>query len=309
MKKTTKKIIIICLLCVLLISTFVFSASAVHGIYRTLPIARPPCDSSYGYVEVVVDHNNGSYGCFVYIFQLLNTDEDSHVIVTCSNNSRTMNFSYSGVSGGAVNVICMNEAGTKWELGGGSLISDTHTKGDIVGIHCYGPALTINLTSYNYPFSLLYSEDSAAYVMLNSILQELRGNNSEIIQNQNENAQQIIDAQKEATEQVTNGYEASAQPNTDSIGSLQSVEGNIDSATASGRDNVNSTFSNFSLGNNSSIGKGMLAFTNIAKEFLGISGFNEIINFGLVLGLVAFLLGVGAIFTGGKNKKGKGDDS
>lgn len=110
--------------------------------------------------------------------------------------------------------------------------------------------------------------------------------------------EQIINNQNQNADKVTNGWQSNNQPNTDSIGNLNDVENGINQSTQGGRDNVNNTFSNFSITSNSSVGKGMLAFTNIAKEFLGLTGFSEIINFGLVLGLVAFLLGVSATWSG-----------
>lgn len=115
----------------------------------------------------------------------------------------------------------------------------------------------------------------------------------------------VAESIRDQTSELTQGYEKPNQPNNDTINNFNSIENDLNNATNSGIQQATNIFSDFGtdFAPGTYLGQGMLATTNLIRQWLDIPQVNDIVYFSLAVGIFIFLLGIGAVF---RNKSGKG---
>lgn len=149
-----------------------------------------------------------------------------------------------------------------------------------------------NYSAWGYNLEFDYNETFNRFLTYTFSLYIYNGDVKDtlVIQIDDTDISALSENQKD-TNTITGGWESSSDPDTGSMDEAEGKEESIRDNAGAGFDSANNLFGGFSLESDGNIAKGLLACTIIVNEFLGIEGLNEVVNFSLILGVIAFVLG------------------
>ncbi len=269
LRKICPFISVFCILC----SFFSFSTFADTATTKVFSINRPYTSSSSCYLEIVTNSGVAYVLCVYFRAQTTGgkidmdnnnylTSEYGYVTFEASFDSGNLWVTYYNPPIFSYNVEALTA--TLFDQSGNSNLPVTHdVDNNRIGIYV---ADYISIVPYNCRGSFRSNGMTFIY----------GGNSSQ-----------------EQTDQIINGYTPpeDSTPDTGSMDEAESEESTIRDNAAGGFTALDDLFDNFDVESEGNVAKGLLACTTIVNEFLGISDMDKIVNFSLVLGVIAFVLG------------------
>lgn len=168
-----------------------------------------------------------------------------------------------------------------------------------------GTFRTISVDFYFYGKKTILSTDTLKFNFgsLNvSLIDETQQMVNTIVQNQNENTDKLMANQDKNTDKILNGgsdkphYSGTDKTQTDNY---QKVEEEINNVTADSRSASVSLFNNFgNILSNLQFQKGLLAVSKLMTDIFSIDWLATVIQFALVVGSFAFILGMASLVIG-----------
>ncbi len=112
----------------------------------------------------------------------------------------------------------------------------------------------------------------------------------------------IIDNQNQNTDKILNGWDNAPPVDSSSVNNHNQIENEINANNQQGITDTKGLFSNFNL-SNGNIGRGLLAVTQIFNNLTAVGWLNELLQYGLIIGIFGFILGTTQLirsFIGGR---------
>lgn len=327
MGKYKKIILIVCIVSLLLVTVCIIPASAVvtnYG-YVSIPVLEPQLTGNNTIVELLVTASDGSYHAVMFNFTATPTSLDvpSRFDLAISNVAIKANGIINGDGAGLLSCMMVRDDGyVSYE----TILNMTDNERDfyfsfgttsyqnILGYKVYGNfgEVSVDYRVTNQEFNFIYGADNVQFGQLQQIIGAINGlgsisgqinanqnqNTDKITSNQDQNTDEIIQNQEQNTDKILNGGHEEppySAPDTSAADEQKELTENIEASTSTGVSTSNNLFAAFNglFGSDGHIYKGLMSITAIMNEFLGIDFLSPMITFALVLGLFAFLLGMG----------------
>lgn len=279
-KKLLRKSFIPLTICVILLFSLSVPVSAVVTHTYSIPISKPNVDGYTSYIEIVYNNFQSAEVCILNCRNIVDNSSapiildvyDDHIIASTIDEAHISYFS------------CTSYGGTYYNS---SLSGEIYLgySGGINGIYVYGVERCVfqsDVSVYG-DFAIAYGTDDIYLKHFEFIENYIKDNQQEILNGwENKNTEEDINTEIGS-----------------SIGNHNDLENKIEADSQVGVNDAKGLFSNFSL-NRGNIGSGLLAITNIFTNLFNIGFTNDLLQYGLVIGLFGFVIGTAQLLIRGK---------